>query len=161
MKKKLKRDLAPNKLKKAIKDLTKLSHDYIRNRDAMQTTSWSDGINLGVAIEGKCFDCGKFSSGRDFQCGHWIPSSVGGAILRYHPHNMHGQSSGCNCGYQQEMVKIRYTQRMTEVYGKERLASLLGLKNRTIKADIIFYNSLLGLYHAGVEKDIVDYLESL
>lgn len=145
----------PNRVKKAIKDLTQLSHDYVRRRD-----STAQNLSNGE-IGGLCFDCGKHSMGRDFQCGHWIPNSIGGALLRYHPHNMHGQNSGCNCGYQQEMVKIRYTLAMEAKYGKERVAGLVALKNRTIKADILFYLKMIDLYTVGDEQAIVDYLESL
>lgn len=150
--KKLKRDTMPARLKKAKKDLEKISHDYIRTRD---------GHNDGYGFGGKCFDCGKEAVGQNFQCGHWIPSGSGGAILRYHPHNMHGQASGCNCGYNQEMVKINYTRAMTQKYGEKRCSELLALKNRVIKADIIFYSKMIELYEKGIEQDIVDYLESL
>ena len=139
----------PQRIKRSKKELTELSHTFIRERDSSNKNT----------IGGFCFDCGKHALGRDFQCGHWIPDSVGGATLRYHPHNMHGQASGCNCGYQQEMVKIRYTQVMNAKYGEKRVAELLALKNRVIKADIIWYEALIELYKQGVEKSIVDFLE--
>lgn len=151
MQKKLKRDLMENRVKKAKKDLEILSHTFVRQRDS----------KVVFGIGGYCFDCGKYVEGRDFQCGHWIPSGSGGAILRFHPHNMHGQASGCNCGYNQEMVKINYTRAMTQKYGEKRCSELLALKNKVIKADIIFYLKMIELYEKGIEKDIVDYLESL
>lgn len=149
--KKLKRDLMPNKLKKAKKDLEKISHDYIRRRDSRRSE----------IIAGNCFDCGKWVEGSDAQCGHWIPSGSGGAILRYHPQNMNLQASGCNCGYNQEMVKIRYTQAMYQKYDEKRCTELVALKNRTIKADILFYLKMIELYEAGNEEAIITYLESL
>lgn len=150
--KKLKRDTMPARLKKAKKDLEKISHDYIRTRD---------GHNDGYGFGGKCFDCGKEAVGQNFQCGHWIPSGSGGAILRYHPHNMHGQKGGCNSKFQQEKVKINYTMKMIDKYGKEYVDKLRFMKNKNIQADIIFYTTMIELYKKGIEQDIVDYLESL
>lgn len=140
----------PARIKKAKKELTEISHTFIRKRDS---------INVDE-IKGYCFDCGKLAEGRDFQCGHWIPDSVGGALLRFHPWNMHGQASSCNCGYNQEMVKINYTAKM---YGKyhDGVEVLRSLKNKTIKADIIFYLSLIDLYKKGDEDGIIKYLYSL
>ncbi len=149
---KLKRDLAPNKLKKAIKELTQISHDYIRYRDSV-------GDHEGFG--GNCFDCGDLAFGQFFQCGHWQPNGGSGAILRFHPHNMHGQAAKCNTAWQQEKVKIDYTLAMIKKYGAERVEKLRYLRNKTIKADIIFYNQLIELYKIGNEDMIVAYLESL
>lgn len=157
----LKRDTLEARTKKAKKDLEKSSHDFIRQRDKSATVSWASAEGTGSAVQGNCFDCEKLSFGKDFQCGHWIPSSVGGALLRYHPWNMHGQASSCNCGYNQEMVKIRYTLAMENKYSKGQIDKLLELKKKTIKADIIFYTKLLFLYKNGDEQAIVDYLHSL
>lgn len=151
MKKTLKRDLMPARIKRIKKEITEISHTFVRRRD-------SKDPQLGIG--GFCFDCGKYGEGSMFQAGHWIPDAVGGAILRYHPLNMHGQHGGCNCGYQQEMVKIRYTEAMYRKYGKKVVAGLLALKNRSIKADIIFYEGLKEVYLKGNEKDIIKYLES-
>ena len=144
-----KSELMPARVKRAKKELTELSHTFIRKRDSTND----------YQIGGNCFDCSKYAEGRDFQCGHWIPDSVGGAILRYHPQNMHGQASCCNCGYNQEMVKIRYTQAMNQKYGEKRVLELIALKNRTVKADIIFYTDLIELYKEGNQEKIIAYLE--
>lgn len=149
--KKLKRDLATNKLKKAKKDLEKISHDYIRRRDSIND----------YEIKGHCIDCGSLAEGQQFQCGHWQPSGSSGALLRFHPHNMHGQKGGCNTAWQQEKVKIDYTLVMIQRYGADYVAHLRVLKNKTIKADIIFYTTLIELYKEGDEFKIVEYLESL
>ena len=141
----------PARLKRAKKELVKLSHTFIRKRDSINQNE----------ISGYCFDCGKLSSGRDFQCGHWIPDSTGGALLRYHPQNMHGQASSCNCGYKQEMAKINYTLAMEKKYGLDRIEKLKQLKNKSIKADIIFYETLISLYKQNNQQNIIDYLDSL
>lgn len=139
--------------KKLAKKLEKISHDYIRRRD-----SFNNDLNI---IGGNCFDCGSQAFGQQFQCGHFIPDSVGGALLRYHPLNMHGQAGKCNVWFNSEMVKIRYTAMMYQKYGKKRVASLIALKNRSIKADSLFYLKMIKLYEQGNENKIVKYLDTL
>jgi len=151
MQKKLKRDLMENRVKKAKKDLEIISHTFVRRRDSEND----------YEIAGACFDCGEWASGQQFQAGHFEPSGSCGAILRYHPHNMHGQKGGCNSKFQQEKVKINYTMKMIDRYGKEYVDKLRFMKNKTIHADIIFYLKMIELYEKGIEQDIVDYLESL
>lgn len=142
----------PARLKKAKKRLVELSHNYIRRRD-------SSSVGAVIAYGGFCFDCGMRADGQQFQCGHWETDSTGGALLRYHPHNMHGQSGACNCYYRQESVKINYTMKMIERYGIERVNKLRQLKNKSIKADILWYEKMIELYEAGDEKTIVEFLE--
>lgn len=137
--------------KKLAKVLEKISHDYIRHRDSVDET----------IIGGYCFDCGTLAMGQQFQAGHFIADSVGGALLRYHPHNMHGQSGGCNMKHSQERVKIEYTIKMQEKYGIDYVNKLRALKLKSIKADSIFYNRMIELYTEGDEDKIVDYLDSL
>jgi hypothetical protein len=146
-----KKVLMPVRVKKAKKLLEKLSHDFVRRRDSLNQEE----------IKGYCFDCGKLVERQQAQAGHWQPSGSCGALLRYHPHNMHLQAGGCNCGYQQEQVKIRYTMAMIKKYGQAHTEFLLSLKNRTIKADIIFYEKMIELYEKGAEEDIVYYLNNL
>ena len=146
--KKAKKVLMPVRVKKAKDKLEKLSHDFVRRRDSINPEE----------IKGYCIDCGKLCEGQQAQAGHWQPSGSCGAILRYHPHNMHLQAGGCNCGYHQEQVKINYTMAMIKRYGKKYTQYLLELRNRTIKADINFYESLIELYEAGNEDEIANYL---
>lgn len=139
----------PARLKKAKKDLEKISHDFIRRRDSIND----------YEIKGHCIDCGKLSEGSMFQTGHFIPSGSCGALLRYHPLNMHGQHGGCNCGYNQEKVKIDYTMVMIQRYGIDEVTKLRQLKNKSIKADILFYTDLILLYQQGNQQEIIDYLD--
>jgi len=141
-----------NLTKKLAQKLEKVSHDFIRRRDS---------IEPDIVIGGYCFDCGKLTYRQMFQAGHFLPSGSCGAILRYHPRNIHGQASGCNCKYQQEKVKINYTMAMIKKYGKKYVDSLIALRNKSIKADSIFYQKMIDLYEAGDEEAIVEYLESL
>jgi len=149
--KKKKKDLMPARVKRAKDELEKISHTYVRKRDSKND----------YEIAGNCFDCDEWAEGQQFQAGHFEPSGSCGAILRYHPHNMHGQKGGCNSQYQQEKVKVAYTLRMIDKYGREYVDHLRQLKNKQIKADIIFYETMIELYKNGDEQAIVDYLESL
>lgn len=147
---KAKRDLMPQRVKRAKKKLEELSHTFIRKRDSID----SDFIG------GYCFDCGVYAEGQQFQCGHWERDSTGGALLRYHPHNMHGQAGGCNMKERQEVVKIVYTLRMIDTYGREYVDKLRFMKNKSIKADIIFYEKMIELYEKGDENKIVEFLNN-
>lgn len=140
-----------NAKQKLEDELEKISHDYIRIRDS------KDKHFIG----GNCFDCSNWAEGRHFQAGHFVPSGSCGALLRYHPHNMHGQASGCNMKVQQEQVKIRYTFAMIKKYGLKYVDKLRQMKNKSIKADTIFLSKMIELYKKGDEKLIVKYLESL
>lgn len=142
---------------KKIQLLTKLSHDFVRNRDS---------VHGNGTFAGYCFDCNNWCEGQQFQAGHWIADSVGGMLLRYHPHNMHGQSGGCNMKYSQERVKINYTFKMIDKYGKEYVDHLRSLQHKKdaigmpLRADSIFYDKMIELYTKGEESKIVAYLDS-
>lgn len=137
---------------KAVKLLEKISHDYIRARDS---------VTIGGSFQGYCVDCGKWAEGQYFQAGHFLPSGSSGAVLRYHPQNMHGQRAGCNMKHQQEQVKINYTFAMIKKYGKKRVEELRKLKQKSIKADITFYEMMIDLYRKGDEVAIIHYLEKI
>lgn len=139
-----------NPTKKLAHKLTEVSHTFIRKRDGI------DG-----EIRGYCFDCGVYTEGQQFQCGHFVADGECGAWLRYHPHNMHGQSGGCNMKVSQERVKIAYTLKMIDKYGREYVDYLRSQRHRTIKADSFFYQTMIDLYEKGDEDKIVEYLESL
>lgn len=141
----------PVRIKKAKEKLEKLSHDFVRRRDSV--------YNNGQ-VGGNCIDCGKYVTGQAFQCGHFEPSGSCGVLLRYHPHNMHGQASGCNMGVVQERVKINYTLAMIKRYGEKYVRQMKELKQRNVKADILFYERMIELYEAGDEKEIIKYLNN-
>lgn len=137
-------------VKKLIKELETLSHTYIRKRDSLTDSK----------LAGYCFDCKKYTEGQQFQAGHWIPNSKG-VLTRYHPHNMHGQSGGCNCQYDQEMVKINYTFAMQAKYGDEYCKKLKQMSEKVSRVGSLFYKNMIFLYKEGNEDKIVDYLERL
>lgn len=149
MEKKKKRDLMPTRIKRAKERLKEVCHDYIRRRDSDEKDK----------IAGKCFDCGLWAEGADFQAGHFETSGGHGVVLRYHPDNIHGQKKGCNMKERQEIVKINYTMKMLEKYGRERLDKIRALKNKSVRADILWYEKMIELYEEGNEHEIIDFLE--
>ena len=104
----------------------------------------------------KCFTCSKPIEKSNCQLGHFIPSSVGGALLRYHPHNLRLQCYYCNInlgGNGSEFYK-----RLVIEKDQEYVDRLFVLKSKTTKADIIFYTKLKELYEEGKEQNIVSFL---
>lgn len=70
-----------------------------------------------------CFTCGAKVESHNCHAGHFIPKSVGGVALYFHPGNVHVQCARCNIwlgGHQWE-----YGQRL----GPEKVAELQALKN--------------------------------
>lgn len=141
--------LRPIKLLK--KDLEKISHDFVRARDSVE----------GEVKKGYCCSCGNLAEGSLFQAGHYRTSGGNGALLRYHPQNMHGQCRDCNCSrYNQENVKVEYARFMHARYTSEELEIMRQMKNYTINANRYFYNSLIELYKAGDEGEIIRFLNA-
>lgn len=151
--KKAKLTEAQKRLKKAKKELEVISHLHIRKRDSLK-----DG-----EIGGICCSCGKFCVGSDFQAGHYEPSGSCGALLRYHPHNMHGQGGFCcnlNFGNSAKAQRTAngYTFFMIKKYGRAYVEKLRALKQKSIKADVFFYEKMVELYKEGNERKIINYL---
>jgi len=141
--------LRPIKLLK--KDLEKISHDFVRARDSIK----------GEIKKGFCCSCGLLAEGPLFQAGHYRTSGANGALLRYHPQNMHGQCRDCNCSrYNIENVKVEYAQFMYARYTSEELETMRQMKNYTINANRYFYTSMIDLYKAGDEREIVKFLNA-
>ena len=90
-------------------------------------------------------------------CGHMFPSGSCGATLRYHPKNLHCQSynENINNGGNGTVYALNFIQK----YGQDEMHKMLMLKNKTIKADIWFYEELIRLYTEGTFEEIEEYLE--
>jgi len=90
-----------------------------------------------------CFTCDKEIEKSNCQLGHFIPNSVGGALLRYNLDNLRLQCYYCNinCGGQ---GAIFYKNLLNEK-GQSHIDELFRLKNMTTKA-IDEYNRLLEEY---------------
>lgn len=102
-----------------------------------------------------CFTCGKPVSGSNRQLGHFIPSSVGGALLRYNLDNLRWQ-----CYY--DNINLggngsEFYPRLVKEIGQERVDALFALKGKSVKADAFFYQSLIDQYAAllAVDNSIV------
>lgn len=143
----------PARVKRAKNRLTELSHTHVRRRDSSSEDR----------IAGFCKTCGKFCEGSHFQAGHYEPNSTGGALLRYHPRNMHGQGDYCcniNRHGQQRMAN-EYTLFMVRKYGIEYVDKLRSMKHKSIREDIMFLEKMIELYEIGDEEKIIEYLENL
>ena len=105
-----------------------------------------------------CYTSGRKVEGAGAHCGHGMSSSICGARLRYHPLNLHCQS------YYENIYAsgngIQYYQNQIRDYGAKRVKELYALKNKYIKADVIFYTTLLELYKNGTWEEIERFLES-
>lgn len=105
-----------------------------------------------------CFTSKKPVEGSNAHCGHGTASSICGNRLRYHPKNLHCQSyhENINAGgngreyYKQQVLK----------YGQEEVDKLDSLKEKYVKADVIFYQKLLDLYTNGTWEEIEYFLEN-
>lgn len=104
-----------------------------------------------------CFTCSKPIEKANCQLGHFIPSSVGGALLRYHPENLKLQCYYCNINLGGNGSE--FYRRLVVESGQEYVDKLFRIKNKTVKADITFHLKLLSLYTMGDEKSIVQFLE--
>jgi hypothetical protein len=79
-----------------------------------------------------CFTCDKEIEGSNCQLGHFIPNSVGGALLRYNLDNLRLQ-----CYY--DNINLggngsEFYRRMVAENGQEFVDKLFELKNQTVKA---------------------------
>ncbi len=93
-----------------------------------------------------CFTCDKPIAGSNRQLGHFIPNSVGGAILRYHLDNLRWQ-----CYY--DNINLggngsEFYPRLVKEIGQERVDNLFILKKKFIKADLPYYLAKIAEYEA-------------
>ena len=85
-----------------------------------------------------CVICGKSGlEGSGWHTGHFIPRSTCGAFLRYCLRNLHSSCYNCNInlGGNGAMFLVALEER----YGRPFVNKILQDKQKTIKADIIFY----------------------
>lgn len=106
-----------------------------------------------------CFTSGKKVEGTNAHCGHMFPSGSCGAVLRYHPLNLHCQSyyENINQGGNGAVYAINFINK----YGQEKMDILLRLKNKSIKADSFFYETLIDMYTNNTLEEIEEYLNNL
>lgn len=91
-----------------------------------------------------CYTCGKTPlEGSSYQTGHFIPNSVGGALLRYDLRNLRPQCYRCNIDLSGNGAV--FYRKLVEVEGQEYVDALFALKGKMIKA-LPFYTELLYKY---------------
>lgn len=104
-----------------------------------------------------CISCGALCNGWNRQGGHFEPKASGGALLYFHPHNIHVQCGGCNAN---EGNRTEYFPAMEKKYGREYVEKLLKLKNKTIQADTLFYEKIRQYYEEKDEDGLVEFLNN-
>lgn len=91
-----------------------------------------------------CFTCGRAVEGSGKQLGHFIPSSVGGASLRYNLDQLRWQCYNCNINKSGNWPA--FLENLTAELGKDRVDILMALKNRIIQADRYWYLTKISEY---------------
>lgn len=106
-----------------------------------------------------CFTCGKKGlSGSNQQTGHFIPSSVCGGYLRYDIRNLAVQCYSCNINAGGNGAI--FNQHLRVKYGNEFVDQIFQDKEKTIKLDIIYVESLIEEYRQALllpEKELFKY----
>jgi Bacteriophage Lambda NinG protein len=97
-----------------------------------------------------CVTCDKQLHYREAHAGHFIPRARGIACY-FECHNVHVQCPGCNF-YGGEMVKIRYTQWMTRMYGQDEVDRLIALSGTVKKMTRADYETLIEHYQMCAEE---------
>jgi len=92
-----------------------------------------------------CYTCGKTGlEGSGWHTGHFIPSSTCGASLRYDLRNLRPQCYNCNINLGGNGA-IFY-KRMVEREGQAYVDKIFQDKQKTVKADILFFLTLIKEY---------------
>jgi hypothetical protein len=91
-----------------------------------------------------CYTCGSNIIGANKQLGHFIPSSTCGALLRYDIRNLRWQCMRCNIHAGGNGAV--YYRRMVEREGQAYVDKLFQDKQKTVKADILFFLNLIKEY---------------
>lgn len=126
-------------LKRKSKSLTRKTQDLLWQecrRIILKRYAKKDGTNV-------CYTCDKPIEGSNRQVGHFIPNSVGGALLRYNLNNLRPQCYYCNInlgGNGSEFYR-RMVKECTDV----KIDELFALKQQTTKAQE-HYEKLLAEY---------------
>lgn len=92
-----------------------------------------------------CYTCRAPNlEGSNRQLGHFIPSSVGGAGLRYELQQLRPQCFRCNISFSGNWPA--YLERMTKELGKPAVEALLKRRAAYTKCDRLFYEAKIAQY---------------
>jgi hypothetical protein len=117
-------------LQKAKEKLWELCKEVVRKRDG----------NI-------CTSCGAIGLvGSNWHTGHFIPSSICGAYLRYYIRNLHSQCYNCNIHLGGNGVF--FNKEIVSKYGQKFVDKLIEDRNTMscMKADLLFYQSKIEEY---------------
>jgi hypothetical protein len=93
----------------------------------------------------KCYTCGKCGlEGSSWHTGHFIPSSVGGILLRFNLNNLRPQCYYCNINLGGNGSS--FYKNLVEIEGQKYVDDLFVLKNQTAKANEEFYRNKINDY---------------
>ena len=98
-----------------------------------------------------CYTCGKnLENGVQCHTGHFIPSSTGGAYLRYDLRNLRPQCYNCNInlGGNGSM----FYRKLVEREGQDYVDEIFEDKQKSIKADWVFYQMKIDEYTKILEE---------
>lgn len=129
----------------ALRSKTPMKRKAKSETRKVQDKLWEECKRITRATYGNtCYTCGKFPlEGSSWQTGHFIPSSVGGAVLRYDLRNLRPQCYRCNIDLSGNGAV--FYRKLVEVEGQDYVDALFALKGQTIKA-LPFYTELLYKY---------------
>ena len=97
---------SPAKISVLKRKLWQVFSEYIRKRDG-----------------GICFICGKKCEGSGYHAAHFIPKSIGGVALYFHPENVHG------CCYHDNINLGGNLYEYSLKLGPEKVKELYAIKN--------------------------------
>jgi len=98
-----------------------------------------------------CYTCGKTGlEGSSWQTGHFIPSSVGGAYLRYELRNLRPQCYYCNINLGGN--GSAFYKNLVEREGQEYVNQIFKDKNIIIKADQWWFISKIAEYEIYLQE---------
>jgi len=124
-----------------LRQRTRLKKKSKQKISTIQIKIWEICKELVRRRDGNvCIVCGKTGlEGSGWHTGHFIPRSTCGAFLRYNLRNLHSSCYNCNInlGGNGAMFLVALEGR----YGREFVNKILQDKQRTTKADIIFYEN--------------------
>lgn len=97
--------------------------------------------------KGICYICGRLAmTASGYHAGHFIPKSVGGLILYFHPDNVHGSCYNCNINLGGNLYL--YGQKL----GKEKCDELYALKGKVLKVTPEWYLERIAHYTEEINR---------
>ena len=120
-------------LKKAKEKLWELCKQIVRKKYQNPDGTWN------------CYTCGRhIDSPSKAQTGHFIPSGSCGAFLRHDLRNLRIQDYFCNINLGGNGAE--FYKRMVKEVGQKEVDQIFKDKQKSVKADILFYTRKIAEY---------------